>query len=298
MRHLHYYLLDVFTDRPFGGNQLAVFTNGRGVSGERMQQIARELNLSETVFVLPPDDPVNDWRLRIFTPGREMLMAGHPTVGTAYLLAQENMVSGPVVTLEEGVGPITVTYDESGLIWMDQPMPAFDPPFEDREAIAAMLSLSLDDLDSRYPVQPVSSGVPFLYVPLVGLDAIRRAQVRLDVWESLRPRLAAQDIFVFTSETVTPTGTVHARMFAPSMGITEDPATGAASGPLGAYLVQHGIADGRGMVSEQGFEMGRPSLIHIEIERDGETFTRVRIGGQAVYIGEGALLLTGEEELR
>lgn len=296
MRHLHYFLLDVFTDQPFGGNQLAVFTNGRGISGARMQQIARELNLSETVFVLPPKDPVNDWRLRIFTPAREMPMAGHPTVGTAWLLAQEKLVSGPVITLEEGVGPITVTYGDDGLIWMDQPMPTFTPPFDRREDVAAMLSLSPDDLDARYPVQAVSTGVPFLYVPLVSLDATQRAQVRLDVWERLRPELPADSIFVFTNETVTPTGTVHSRMFAPEMGIVEDPATGAASGPLGAYLVQHGIADGRGIVSEQGFEMGRPSLIHIEIERSGDQFTHVRIGGQAVYIGAGDLLLTGEEE--
>jgi trans-2,3-dihydro-3-hydroxyanthranilate isomerase len=298
MDRLHYHLVDVFTNQRFGGNQLAVFTDGRGVAGDLMQTLAKEMNLSETTFILPPDDPANHYHIRIFTPGRELPMAGHPTVGTSYVLAREGKVefaSGRgTLRLEEGVGPISVTLEMNGehpgLITMQQPMPAFGPTMTNRELAAGMLSLSPDDIDPNLPVEIVSCGVPFLYVPLTSLRAIQSIKLRMDLYEQYLTELDGPgEVFVFTREAVNPDSTVHSRMFAPGFGIPEDPATGAASGPLGCYLVKYGVVTDNpaAIISEQGFEMGRPSIIHIGIERSGEQFTRVSVGGECVYIGAG-----------
>ena len=296
MRRLHYHLLDVFTNERFGGNQLAVFTNGRGLTTETMQRIAKELNLSEVTFVLPPDDPANHWKVRIFTPAIELPMAGHPTVGTSYILAREQMVnvseSQPVIRLEEGVGLIPVTFKfangEPSLIQMQQREPVFSPEFTDRALATELLSLTAADL-ADYPVQEVSCGVPFLFIPVKSLAAVQKIKFRPDVWE--RSLSQYGQMFAFTTETLNPTSTVHSRMFAPAMGIPEDPATGAASGPLGCYLVQYGIVQDNPahIISEQGFEMGRPSYIHIEIHQAAGAYTFVGVGGECVYMGEGSL---------
>lgn len=296
-----YHLVDVFTDQQFGGNQLAVFTDGRGLSDAQMAAIAREMNLSETTFVLPPDDPAHDCRVRIFTPASELPMAGHPTVGTAFVLAREGRTGvqdgDAAFTFEEGVGPIPVRLamqaGQAQMIWMQQPAPTFGRIYDNRDDIAAMLSLTPDDIDRRYPLQVVSSGVPFLYVPLASRDAARRARLRTDIWEQVGLPNDILKLFMFTQEVEHSGSTVHSRMFAPGIGITEDPATGGASGPLGCYLVQYGIVpdDGRTFVSEQGIEMGRPSFLHIRIQRDGEAFTHVGVGGSCVYVGQGTLYL-------
>ncbi|HEX7957043.1 MAG TPA: PhzF family phenazine biosynthesis protein [Pyrinomonadaceae bacterium] len=299
MRRLHYHRVDVFTDRAFGGNPLAVCTNGRGLDTETMQAVAKEFNLSETTFVLPPDDPRHDWRVRIFTPGSELPMAGHPTVGTAYVLAREHMIRRGEresdIVLEEGVGPVPVRVSfeggEPSFAEMSQPLPVFGPRLEDAEAAAAMLSLEADDVDARYPVEVVSCGVPFLYVPLRSLDAARRARPRVDLIEQTAERGGLPPaVFAFTREVEHDTSNVHSRMFAPGLGITEDPATGGASGPLGCYLVRYGLAacdPAAEIISEQGIEMGRPSFIRIRIERRGEDITAVRVGGQCHFMGEG-----------
>jgi trans-2,3-dihydro-3-hydroxyanthranilate isomerase len=302
MRRLIYHRVDVFTDRAFGGNPLAVFRNGRNLPDETMQAIAREFNLSEVTFLLPPADPACDYRVRIFTPDRELPMAGHPTVGTAFVLAREHIIGpgeggAPVaVTFEEGVGPVPVRVEyEAGApvsAEMRQPLPSFGPRSEDRRAVAEMLSLSEDDLDPALPVEVVSCGVPFLYVPVRGLDAARRARPRADLFERAAADGVPREVFVFTREVEHAGSNVHSRMFAPGLGITEDPATGAASGPLGSYFVRHGLAGGDAsveLVSEQGIEMGRPSFVRIRIEREGERITGVRVGGRCHYMGEGFL---------
>ncbi len=298
MRKLHYHRVDVFTDRAFGGNPLAVFPNGRGISGETMQSIAKEFNLSETTFVLPPDDPKHDYRVRIFTPANELPMAGHPTVGTSFVLAREHMIERTgeqtTITLEEGVGPVPVRIEfENGepvYAEMTQPLPKFGPRFDDRAAVAEMLSLDANDVDEALPVEVVSCGVPFLYVPLRSLDAARRARPRADVMERALAGVVPPEVFVFTREVEHEGSTVHSRMFAPTLGILEDPATGAASGPLGCYLVRYGLipCDGAAeTVSEQGIEMGRPSFIKIRIEKNAGEISGVKVGGQSVYMGEG-----------
>ncbi|GHO57506.1 PhzF family phenazine biosynthesis protein [Ktedonobacter robiniae] len=300
MSTYHYYLVDVFADRAFGGNPLAVFTDARGLSSETMQAVAKELNLSETAFVLPPQKPENDFQLRIFTPAVELPMAGHPTVGTAFMLARKGLVqiNAPTTNLifEEGVGEIAMTLhmlaNQSLAIQMHQPLPSFGERFADRAAIAELLSLSLEDIDAALPLEVVSCGVPFLFVPITSLAAMRAIQFRRDVWERVLRDFATPHVFAFTQEVETPGATIHSRMFAPAMGIAEDPATGAASGPLGCYLVRHKLVESAAsveIVSEQGLEMGRPSFLQITIDSTGDEITGVSIGGQCHFMGEGAL---------
>ena len=301
MRKLHYKLVDVFTSRAFGGNQLAVFTEAGELPAELMQSLARELNLSETTFVSSPLDAQNDFRVRIFTPLAELPMAGHPTVGTAYVLSKEGHIKRATTTqtrvnFEEGVGtiPVTIEFDEEGApdwIEMQQPLPVFGPRLTDVEAVAEMLSLDAEAIEATgLPVEVVSCGVPFLFVPLRNLEAIRRTRFRLDVWERALRELVPSEVFVFTTEVENAGSSVHSRMFAPAFGINEDPATGGASGPLGCYLVRHGVVKAEPaveLVSEQGIEMGRPSFIKIGIEqRDGE-ITRVTVSGQCRFMGAG-----------
>jgi len=302
MRKLRYHLVDVFTDRAFGGNPLAVFPHARGVSPIVMQALAKEFNLSETTFVLPPQDAQNTYRVRIFTPAVEMPMAGHPTIGTTFILAREHLIdwAGPETTiqLEEGVGtiPVTLRRQDNGAVFiqMSQPLPAFGAQLTDKQAMAEMLSLEVDALDPHLPLQVVSCGVPFLFVPLRAIAAMRKLRFRQDVSERVLRNFETANVFVFTREVETAGATVHSRMFAPALGVAEDPATGAASGPLGCYLVRHDLvahAKKVEIISEQGLEMGRPSLIYIEIEQDDGRITAVRVGGQCYYMGEGCIEL-------
>lgn len=300
MNSRSYHLVDVFTDRAFGGNPLAVFLDGKGISDALMQAIAKEFNLSETTFVLPPDDPANDFRVRIFTPGAELPMAGHPTVGTTFVLTRSGLVrpgtGRTTITLEEGVGPIPVAIDwtngQPSFIEMEQPLPEFSPPIEDRAGIAEMLSLEPNAIRDDLPIQVVSCGVPFLFVPVKSLEAIRRVRFRIDVAEKLKA--PSDKTFVFTMETEFPGSGVHSRMLAPLLGISEDPATGGASGPLGCYLVRHRVLESENelrVVSEQGIEMGRPSFLHIRIRHTGREITAVHVGGSCCYMGSGQLEL-------
>jgi trans-2,3-dihydro-3-hydroxyanthranilate isomerase len=298
-----YHLVDVFTDRAFGGNPLAVFLKGDGFSDARMQAIAKEFNLSETTFVFPPQDPANDFRVRIFTPADELPMAGHPTVGTTFVLTRAGLVRPGTgrtnIILEEGVGPIPVAIDwkdaKPSFIEMQQPLPKFGPPIEDRAGVAEMLSLELEMIREDLPIQVVSCGVPFLFVPLKTLEATRRIRFRVDVEERLK--LPSKNIFVFTTETEFPGSAVHSRMFAPSLGVAEDAATGGATGPLGCYLVRHRVLPSEkelGCVSEQGIEMGRPSFLHIRIRHAAGEITAVHVGGTCCYMGSGQLELADE----
>lgn len=298
MPEFKYYHVDVFTDQPFGGNQLAVFTDGRGLTTDQMQHIAKEMNFSETTFVLPPKDPQNDFWVRIFTPAAEMPMAGHPTVGTGFVLRHIRMIpqNREMVRFEEGVGVIPVSFepraDGTVLIEMRQPLPTFGDVFENRAAVAEMLSIERSTLHPTYPLQVVSCGVPFLFVPIKDMTTMQQLDLQTETWRKLMRGWDVRGLFAFSTETKHASSTVHSRMFAPDLGVPEDPATGAASGPLGCYLVQHGIvnaADTVSIISEQGYEMGRPSIIYITIKMQGGTISGVRIGGTTVYMGEGVL---------
>lgn len=301
MPTLHYYHVDVFTDRLFGGNQLAVFTDGRGLSTETMQHIAREMNFSETTFVLPPQDAQNHFWVRIFTPTTELPTAGHPTVGTAFVLHKAGMVAlaqaEQTVRFEEAVGIIPVTYYQreqaTPLSFMSQPLSKFGSIFENRMVLAEMLSIGTDGLHPTYPAQMVSSGVPFLFVVVNDLATLGKVKLRLDLWERYLKEWEAPQVFVFTPDgTVNEMSAVRSRMFSPAFGIAEDPATGIASGPLACYLLKYGLVPAGAQVAilnQQGFEMGRPSFIYIRVEMQGSEVSRLLVGGETVYVGEGTL---------
>jgi trans-2,3-dihydro-3-hydroxyanthranilate isomerase len=302
VRRLQYRIVDVFTDRMFGGNPLAVFLDGRGLSETEMQALAREMNLSETTFVLPPDDPANDFRVRIFTPGRELPMAGHPTIGTAFVLAREKMLPAGdetlTIRLEEKVGPIPVRLEmKDGApdkIWMTQPRPTFGPVFPNAAAVAEMLGIDPADIRNDLPIEVVSCGMPFLFVPVRDLATMRRLSFNRDLSRRALESLEVSEVFAFAMEVENAGSTVHSRMFAPELGVPEDPATGGASGPLGSYLVRHGVVSAQptaSIVSEQGIEMGRSSFIHIEITQESNEITLVKVGGQTVFVGGGELEL-------
>jgi trans-2,3-dihydro-3-hydroxyanthranilate isomerase len=303
MRSYRYIHLDVFTDRPFTGNQLAVFLDARGLPAETMQAIAKEMNFSETTFVLPPERSDTDCRVRIFTPSEELPMAGHPTVGTAFALARAGVVEpgreGAVFGL--GVGPTPVSFvwqdDELSFAWMTQGLPEFGPTIPDPSGAAAALRLSGAAVaGTGLPVQTVSCGVPFLFVPLATRGAVDNAALDADAYDAFSrgAKLEELPVFLFSSEKTGDKATVYSRMFAPGLGITEDAATGAASGPLGCYLVRHKVVppDRAGAIlSLQGAKMGRPSHIHIGVGTTDGRISSVRVGGQSVIAGEGTLYL-------
>jgi trans-2,3-dihydro-3-hydroxyanthranilate isomerase len=300
MRH-RYYVTDVFTDQPLGGNPLAVFPEGELVPAELMLRIARELNLSETVFVLPPERAEHHSRLRIFTPAKELPFAGHPTVGTACTLAEIGRIvleaGRAQVTLEEGVGPIPVRVERAGggvrATFTTARLPELGPPPPSVAALAECLSISPDEILSGGRLQPrgASAGVPFLFVPVRDRGVLARIRVNTSAWEAHLSRYWTTSVFVFSQDAELPGSAVRARMFAPLFGIPEDPATGSAAAALAAVLTA-GERPEAGTIAwriEQGFEMGRPSLIDLEADVGAEGLRAVRVGGASVLIGEGTL---------
>ena len=303
MRSYRYLHFDVFTDHLFGGNQLAVFLDARGLSAETMQAIAKEMNFSETTFVLPPEAGGTDARMRIFTPGEELPTAGHPTVGTTFALARSGVIERGRQHFVYGcnIGPVPVTMTWSGddlnFVWMTQSLPTFGAVIPDPARTAAALSLSPAAVAATgQPVQVVSCGVPFLLVPLTTRSAVDSAVVNPGVLDMLFTQVntKAHGLMVFTTQPGDARATVYSRMFAPEMGITEDPATGIASGPLGSYLVRHKIVRPEragAMISLQGVKMGRPSHVHMSIGLEHGEIASVRVGGESVLAGEGTLYL-------
>lgn len=296
-RYLHY---DVFTDRRFGGNQLAVFPDAAGLADHTMQQIAREIGFAETTFVTRADAPGTDVRMRIFTPGTELPMAGHPVVGSTFALAREGAIAagrtGWVYGLNIGPTPVSMEWRASQLsfAWMTQRLPEYGPVIDDTPRIAAALGVRVEDiLATGLPVEQVSCGVPFVFVPLQTRDAVDRA--------APDPRLLDFEAYVFTMDRAASSdgAMTYSRMFAPQFGVAEDPATGAASGPLGSYLVKHELVtddQARAMVNLQGVKMGRPSRIHISIDSANGDISRVRVGGTAVFVAEGTMEIDADRD--
>jgi trans-2,3-dihydro-3-hydroxyanthranilate isomerase len=296
-RYLHW---DVFTDHILSGNQLAVFPDAAGLDTQTMQAIALEMAFSESTFVFPAENTDTDFRVRIFTTRAELPMAGHPTVGTTFALVHDGRVSQQRSEIRLGlnIGPTPVALDwksnQLHFAWMTQRLPEFGPSLTGREALAAALGLPQEDIRSDLPVQVVSCGVPFLFVPLVSRAAVNRAELERSGFARFCALAGVEElgVFVFSTESVDDGASVFSRMFAPGFGVQEDPATGGASGPLGSYLVHHRAVSSRQaehIVSLQGVKMGRPSRIYISISaKDGQIFG-VRVGGQAVLAGEGTL---------
>ena len=264
-----------------------------------MQAIARETNLSETTFVLPATRSDCAARVRIFTPAREIPFAGHPTLGTAWVLATEGRTGGAArFALEEGIGPVPVDLEgdpaRPGFVWMGHRDATFGPEVRDRAGVAAALGLEEGDLLPGAPIQSASTGNDFLFVALRDRAAVDRAALDARAAIEGAGATAALGVFVFAPDATVPEPRVYSRMFAPRSGVPEDPATGSAGGPLGAYLVRHGLVKGGGevaVVSEQGTKMGRQSFVHIRMRaRDGDA-TDIRVGGGVVPVLEGRLRL-------
>jgi trans-2,3-dihydro-3-hydroxyanthranilate isomerase len=297
-RYLHY---DVFTDAAFEGNQLAVFPEPAGLTTVEMQTITREMNFSECTFIFPAEAAGTNVRMRIFTPGEELPMAGHPTIGTTFALAEEGVIApgqeGFVFGL--GVGPTPVSLEWTGkaldFAWMTQKNPQYGPEIADRAAFARAIGVTAQDLATA-PPQQVSCGVPFLFTALTSRAAVDSVAIDLKAYAAVcsGAGIEALPLFIFTTDGGGSKGTetVYSRMLAPGFGIAEDPATGGASGPLGCYIFRHRLAPRERLahaISLQGVQMLRPSRIHIAIEATGEEITRVRVGGRSVRIGDGRL---------
>jgi trans-2,3-dihydro-3-hydroxyanthranilate isomerase len=300
--------LDVFTDRRFGGNPLAVIPDARGLDDERMLTIAREFNLSETIFIFPPRHADNTRRVRIFTPGGELPFAGHPTIGAAYalvLLGQVPLTGDEIrIVLEEEVGPVPVRVRGSGGVptyaeLSVAKLPEIGPPPPSRNAIADLLSLDVSDLSGgTWSPQALSVGVPYLYVPVRDRTVLKRARVKLDRWESTLKNGWAPELYVFSRDPEREGSNIRARMFAPSLGIGEDPATGSAAASLAGYLgTRDPTKDGTlHWVVEQGFEIDRPSILHVSADKVDGKITAIRVGGSAVMVSKGEMEIgTGSE---
>ena len=294
---------DVFTSNQFGGNQLAVFPNARGVPETAMPRIAREFNFSETTFVLPPADPKHTRRVRIFTPTGEIPFAGHPTVGTAFVLATigEITMTGDEtrIVFEEGVGPVPVTIRAANgkpnfAQLTAAKLPEFGPKPPSERTLARILGLEEGDvLTGAFAPEAASCGLPFLFVPVRDRSVLARARVRIDDFEKALRGYWTEKVFVFCDDPELPGSHFRARMFAPTISVPEDPATGSACAAFGGYLGKRDKrADGTlRWIVEQGFEMGRPSLLEVEVDKRADALTAVRVGGNSVLVTKGELFL-------
>ncbi len=288
-----YHVVDVFTQEPLEGNPLAVVPDARGLDAVTMQRIARELNLSETTFVLHAEIPDAVARVRIFTPSSEMRFAGHPTIGTAYVLLRIGRVRADATAFvfEECVGPVAVRVEpgDDPMIWLTTP-PIEKGRTYDRAECASALGLDESDLLADVPCRILSAGNPNLYVPLASAGAVDRAQVDAAALHALfAEEPAPVCLFAFASA---PYG-AYSRMFAPALGVPEDPATGSATGPLAAFMIEHGLApatDGTHFVSEQGTKMGRRSMLHVLIHGDHGK-NGIEVGGHVTPLAVATMTL-------
>jgi trans-2,3-dihydro-3-hydroxyanthranilate isomerase len=289
--------LDVFTSRPLTGNPLAVVLDSEGLDSAAMQAIARDFNLPETVFVLAPSDASARAKLRIFTPRRELAFAGHPTVGAAVLLGALQDNGATELVLEENVGPVRCAVEridrERGRARFEVPQqPVAGDDIGDASDVAAALSLTLDDLGGDgFAPATWSAGNPVTFVPVRGLDAVERAAVDSARWERGFPANERPIAYVFCRETVDPGHHLHARMFAPALGVGEDPATGSAAAALAGMLARDGrLPDGTHRFAiEQGYEMGRPSVMHLELTMRAGVLHAASVGGEAVRVTQGTI---------
>lgn len=288
-------IVDVFAERKYRGNQLAVVRNAAAISDENMQLIAREMHFSETTFVLSDQQRDGGFDVRIFTPEAELPFAGHPTLGTAYVIQQEILrecAKEVKLNLKVGQIPVSFTYRDGRpeVLWMRQKPPEFGRDL-DPNTIAEVLNLAPGQIDDRFPVQEVSTGVFCAIVPLKSLDAVRRARVDREKYFELVRSIQAKAILVFAPETYDRQNQLNVRVFADYYGVAEDPATGSANGCLAGYLVRHGYFQSEqiDVRAEQGHEIKRPSLLLLKAQkREGQI--DVSVGGSVVMVARGDLL--------
>jgi trans-2,3-dihydro-3-hydroxyanthranilate isomerase len=288
MKKLPFYIVDVFAEKKYAGNQLAVFQGCAGLSGDDMQQLARETNFSETTFILQDNVRDGGYDVRIFTPGEEVPFAGHPTLGTAHVIREKILKEKPeTLTLNLKIGKIPVSFGVDGYMWMKQVEPEFGRQHP-AGVIAAILGLSLADIDDRFPVQEVSTGLPFFIVPLRTLAALKKAKVDRDKYFSFIRDSWAKGILVFCPQAHEAQNDISVRVFVDCFGIPEDPATGSGNGCLAGYLVKHGYfgKDRIDLRSEQGYEIGRPSLLLLRAAQGGSRI-HISVGGKAMIVAKG-----------
>jgi len=290
-----FYIVDVFVEEKYAGNQLAVFRDAKGLSDTEMQRIAKEMNYSETTFILSEEKRKGGYDVRIFTPEKEMPFAGHPTLGTAYVI-QHEIIRKPVKTvilnLKVGQIPITFNYraKRANILWMKQITPSFGRSL-DPKPISQVLSIDKRAIDDRFPIQEVSTGLPFIIVPLKTLDALKKAKIARDKFFKLIEDTWAKATLIFCPETYNQENDLNVRVFVDYYGIPEDPATGSANGCLAAYLVKHRYF-GSNRINirvEQGYEIGRPSLLYLKAD-EGEEKINVAVGGKVLMVAKGEFI--------
>ena len=291
-----FHLVDVFAEEPLAGNQLAVFENGHLYSEAAMQQLAREMNFSETTFLFPHESTADGYKVRIFTPQAELPFAGHPTLGTAFVIAtalSPTPPAGVVLNLKAGRIPVALEYgpgDAITRLTMQQLPPVFGP-LVDGAALAAALGLPATALDPRFPPQEVSTGVPFTIVPLRTRADVDAVSVDPAAVAQALAAVAGKGVLVFCPEPYRAANQLNARVFVHYLGVPEDPATGSGCGCLAAYLLRHRYF-GAGPLDirvEQGYQMGRPSLLYLSGDADGDQY-QVRVGGKVQSVARGQLL--------
>jgi trans-2,3-dihydro-3-hydroxyanthranilate isomerase len=291
MKRITFYMVDVFAEKKYAGNQLAVFRGAGGLSSDAMQQIAREINFSETTFILSDEQSNGGFDVRIFTPKEEVPFAGHPTIGTAYIIRNEILQGNAEnVVLNLKVGKIQVTFSPDGYCWMKQIQPMFGQQHKP-EVLAGILSLDAAEIDERFPVEEVSTGLPFFIVPLKNIDALKNARIDREKYYDFIKNTVAKGVLVFCPETHESQNDISVRVFVDYYGVPEDPATGSGNGCLAGYLVKHRYL-GRENInirSEQGYEIGRPSLLLLKAEQRGANIN-IFVGGKSMIVAQGEFI--------
>jgi len=283
---MRFFIVDVFAEKKYQGNQLAVFVRDRDLSTDEMQQIANEMHFSESTFVTEARG--DEFEVRIFTPDMEVPFAGHPTLGTAFVIRELLAWSrSDRLVLNLAVGQIPVAFSNSTLM-MEQKQPSFGAIIADRARIAQILSIHVADLIPNFPVQVVSTGLPSVIIPLKSRDAVSRCVIRHDLYQEFIDDTVKAALLVFAPETIKAENDVHVRVFVDDSGFFEDPATGSANGNLAAYLLEHRYFGKTALKYrvEQGYEMGRPSLLEVAAEKVNSNFV-IRVGGRVFRIAEG-----------
>jgi trans-2,3-dihydro-3-hydroxyanthranilate isomerase len=290
-----FYIVDVFAEERYSGNQLAVFRNAKELCAKEMQQIAREINFAETTFILSDEKHYGGYDVRIFTPQTEVPFAGHPTLGTAHIILKE-IIKKPInkIILNLKIGQIPVTYSEanerSSILWMKQREPVFGETFE-ADLVSKIIDLDTKEIDERFPIQSVSTGLPTVIVPLKTLKSVKRASVINSKYLEFTANIDAKTLLIFCPETYNKQNDLNVRFFAGRFGIPEDAATGSGNGCLAGYLVKHGYfkREEINLKVEQGYELGRQSLILLKAENERNTIL-VRVGGKIETVARGILV--------
>jgi len=289
---LRFYIVDVFAETKYSGNQLAVFRDSGRLTGAQMQRIAQEMHYSETTFITSENEHDGGYDVRIFTPEQELPFAGHPTLGTAYIL-QSEIIKKPVpqvrLNLKVGQIPVAFSYERgrAGILWMKQKEPSFGGKFDPRP-VAEFLGLTTSDLDGRFPAEDVSTGLPFLVVPLKNLKAVKRIQFDRTKYIKFAEKTMSKIVLVFSPETYKKENDLNVRVLGPSLGVPEDPATGSGNGCLAAYLVKHRYFgdDNIDVRVEQGYEINRRSLLLLRAKKNPRGFD-VNVGGRVQFVAGG-----------